>query len=157
MRGVTHTLIGANGAKTNPDEVFHSTPDIRGGIACFTGTRVGVSQLLDYLRDGHTIWRDQISFAILLSVPVHRSYIALPSIVSDAVEGVCLLISSNFDVYHENGRLSYVRRDCEQHDISPTIFLHIDPVDKADLPANRQQYGFDNLDFSFSHNRVDYG
>ena len=39
----------------HPDEVFRSTPDIRGGIACFTGTRVGVSQLPGYLRDGHTI------------------------------------------------------------------------------------------------------
>ena len=39
----------------HPDEVFRSTPDIRGGIACFTGTRVGVSQLPGYLRNGHTI------------------------------------------------------------------------------------------------------
>ena len=38
-----------------PDEVFRSTPDIRGGVACFTGTRVGVSQLLGYLRDSYTI------------------------------------------------------------------------------------------------------
>ena len=38
-----------------PDEVFLSTPRIRGGVACFAGTRVGVSQLLGYLRDGHTI------------------------------------------------------------------------------------------------------
>lgn len=42
-------------APPNPDEVLRSTPEIRGGIACFTGTRVGVSQLLGYLRDGHTI------------------------------------------------------------------------------------------------------
>ena len=39
----------------HPDEVFLSNPEIRGGIACFAGTRVGVSQLLGYLRDGHTI------------------------------------------------------------------------------------------------------
>ena len=39
----------------HPDEVFHSTPDVRGGVTCFTGTRVGVSQLLGYLRDGYTI------------------------------------------------------------------------------------------------------
>lgn len=39
----------------HPDEVFLSVPEIRGGIACFTGTRVGVSQLLGYLRDGYTI------------------------------------------------------------------------------------------------------
>ena len=42
-------------AGPDPDEVFQATPDIRGGIACFTGTRVGVSQLLGYLRDGYTI------------------------------------------------------------------------------------------------------
>ena len=36
-------------------EVFRSRPDIRGGVACFTGTRVDVCQLLGYLRDGHTI------------------------------------------------------------------------------------------------------
>ena len=39
----------------HPDEVFLSRPEIRGGVACFTGTRVSVSQLLGYLRDGHTI------------------------------------------------------------------------------------------------------
>ena len=58
-----------------PDEVFLSTPCIRGGVACFAGTRVGVShqhdinalssivagtrvgvsQLLGYLRNGHTV------------------------------------------------------------------------------------------------------
>ena len=58
----------------HPDEVFRSTPDIRGGVACFTGTRVGVSQLLGYLRDGYTIddflsdfptvTKDQAQFAI---------------------------------------------------------------------------------------------
>ena len=35
--------------------MLESRLDIRGGIACFTGTRVGVSQLLGYLRDGCTI------------------------------------------------------------------------------------------------------
>ena len=58
----------------HPDEVFLSTPEIRGGIACFAGTRVGVSQLLGYLRDGYTIddflsdfptvKKDQAQFAI---------------------------------------------------------------------------------------------
>ena len=57
-------------AGSDPDEVFRATPNIRGGVACFTGTRVGVSQLLGYLRDGHTIddfptvTRDQAQRAI---------------------------------------------------------------------------------------------
>ena len=58
----------------HPDEVFLSTPEIRGGVACFAGTRVGLSQLLGYLRDGYTIddflsdfptvKKDQAQFAI---------------------------------------------------------------------------------------------
>ena len=58
----------------HPDEVFLSTPEIRGGVACFAGTRVGVSQLLGHLRDGYTIddfirdfptvKKDQVRFAI---------------------------------------------------------------------------------------------
>ena len=28
----------------NPDDVFQTTHEIHGGVACFTGTRVGVSQ-----------------------------------------------------------------------------------------------------------------
>ena len=30
------------------------------------------------------------------------------------------------------------------------FFLHLDPVDLNDLPARRQQHGFDNLDFAFA-------
>ena len=61
-------------AEPNPDEAFRATPEGRGEVACFTGTRVGVSQLLGYLRDGHTIddflndfptvMRDQAQLAI---------------------------------------------------------------------------------------------
>ena len=47
--------VDANREQPNRDDMFRATPDIRGGVACFAGTRVGVSQLLGYLRDGHTI------------------------------------------------------------------------------------------------------
>ena len=49
------TMLEPSNVLPHPDEVFLSTPEIRGGVACFAGTRVGVSQLLGYLRDGHTI------------------------------------------------------------------------------------------------------
>ena len=61
-------------AGSDPDEVFRAKPDIRSGVACFTGTRVGVSELLGYLRDGcaidnflndfPTVTRDQAQRAI---------------------------------------------------------------------------------------------
>ena len=48
-------MLEQSKAGPDPDEVFRMRPDIRGGVACFAGTRMGVSQLLGYLRDGHTI------------------------------------------------------------------------------------------------------
>ena len=53
--GVDAAMGKQSNAGPYPDEVFRATPEVRGGIACFTGTRVGVSQLLGYLRDSHTI------------------------------------------------------------------------------------------------------
>ena len=48
-------MIERSNVLPHPDEVFLSKPEIRGGVVCFAGTRVGVSQLLGYLRDGYTI------------------------------------------------------------------------------------------------------
>lgn len=36
-------------------EVFHSDPEIMGGTPVFTGTRVPVQNLVDYLEGGETI------------------------------------------------------------------------------------------------------
>ncbi len=58
-------------------------------------------------------------------------------------------IRSDFDVYLIENRLIYLKEQCAMHDTAPTFFLHIDPIDVEDLPADRKQYGFDNLDFGF--------
>ena len=39
-------MCAKSNAGPDPHEIFRVTPDIRGGVACFSGTRVGVSQLL---------------------------------------------------------------------------------------------------------------
>ncbi len=59
------------------------------------------------------------------------------------------LIRSDFDVYFIENRLVYVKEQCVEDDIAATFFLHVYPVDADDLPGNRKQYGFDNLDFGF--------
>ncbi len=58
-------------------------------------------------------------------------------------------IRSDFDVYLIENRLIYLKEQCAVDDTAPTFFLHIDPIDVEDLPADRKQYGFDNLDFVF--------
>ena len=63
-----------------------------------------------------------------------------------------LVSKAVFDVYtYPGGRmLGYARGGCTLPDIRPAFFVHIAPVDGEDLPAYRRQYGFDNLDFTFS-------
>ena len=57
---------------------------------------------------------------------------------------------SDFDLYIQDNRLIYLRESCAAADTAAGFFLHILPVDVADLPAERQAAGFANLDFDFN-------
>ena len=59
------------------------------------------------------------------------------------------LARSVFDLFLVEGDLVYVREECDQADAAPRFFLHILPQRAADLPEERREYGFDNLDFDF--------
>ena len=63
------------------------------------------------------------------------------------------VISADFDVYHSNGRLIYVKEDCSRVDIGPRFFLHLTPQNTDDLPDERRGFSFDNLDFNFQEHR----
>ena len=56
----------------------------------------------------------------------------------------------NFEVYRSENRLIYIKAQCSATDREAKFQLHIIPRHTADLPAERRQYGFDNLDFRFS-------
>ena len=62
-----------------------------------------------------------------------------------------------YDVYRDGRALTYVREGCPAEDGVARFFLHVEPVDAADLPAHRREHGFDNLDFTLgrSGGRVD--
>ena len=57
-----------------------------------------------------------------------------------------------FDVYLADGALIYVKEPCEPADTEARFFLHIVPEHVEDLPDERRQYAFDNLDFAFFPN-----
>ena len=59
------------------------------------------------------------------------------------------VVLSDWDVYLVGNSLIYVKEPCIPEDAEPTFFLHLDPVDRNDLPIHRKQYSFDNLDFAF--------
>ena len=64
-----------------------------------------------------------------------------------------LLARSDFNVYQDknDNRLVYVREECGGEDSRPRFFLHVFPVNRADLPAERRRFTYDNLDFCFDY------
>ena len=77
-----------------------------------------------------------------------------------------LLIRSNLEVYldRNRNRLVYVKDRCQPATVvsAPShqlpaerpLFLHVIPADVDDLPDERKQYEFDNLDFYFNDYRL---
>ena len=59
---------------------------------------------------------------------------------------------SDFSIYHDRdrNRLIYVQKPCVLSDLDAPFFLHLYPSNAAELPEQRQQYGFDNWDFRFA-------
>ena len=67
-------------------------------------------------------------------------------------------IRSPYAVYQSNEDLIYVKENCAYADVSDPFLLHIIPADLSDLPAARQQWGFDNHDFQIrNHAAYDAG
>ena len=55
-----------------------------------------------------------------------------------------------FDLYIRDYRMTYLRETCAAADTAAGFFLHIVPVDVADLPADRQAAGFAHGGFVFA-------
>ena len=55
-----------------------------------------------------------------------------------------------FDLYWQDNRLLYLRENCAAADTAAGFFLHIVPENPADLPGDRRDAGFANLDFAFA-------
>ena len=57
---------------------------------------------------------------------------------------------SDFDVYLGDGRLAVFRASCMGNDTKARFLVHLYAREPGDLPADRQRYGFENLDFDFN-------
>ena len=62
--------------------------------------------------------------------------------------------TGSFDVHIDENRVTYAKDPCVPADTEDTFFLHVVPADVDDLPEERKQYGFDNLDFRFESRGV---
>ena len=70
----------------------------------------------------------------------------------DVAANGTLLARSAFDIYAYDSALYYLNANCDplQASVSAKLFLHIFPVDPANLPADSRARGFENRDFVFS-------
>ena len=62
-------------------------------------------------------------------------------------EGMKQVAAERFDVFWGDGRLIYAKAPCAAGDTALRFFVHVLPKDRKDLPADRREVGFDNLDF----------
>ena len=74
----------------------------------------------------------------------------MDDLVDFQTDGYAPVIRSDFDVYLEKGELMYVKSPCNSGDVDARIFLHVYPMREKDLPQERRESGFDNLDFALS-------
>lgn len=59
------------------------------------------------------------------------------------------IIADRWQVYIRDDSLVYVSQECADRD--ELFYLHFTPQDTTDLPASRQEYGYDNHDFDFPY------
>ena len=61
---------------------------------------------------------------------------------------------AGWTVYRTGRTLIYRKKPCAPADTQAKFVLHVVPADPADLPADHQQYGSENLDFYFHYNSL---
>ena len=68
-----------------------------------------------------------------------------------------LVAQSDFDVYLRGNTLAYLKEPCAESDADARFILHITPSNPADLPSDRRERGFVNMDFRFAEHgaRID--
>lgn len=98
----------------------------------------------------HANWRNaRWAGVAILAAALYFYSLPLQSPLDRVEEIGSPVIRSNFDVYLDGNNLIYVKEQCSREDVRTRFFLHVTPVDVADLSDDRRQYEFDNLDFDF--------
>ena len=64
------------------------------------------------------------------------------------------VVRAGWTVYRTGRTLIYRKEPCAPADTQAKFVLHVVPTDPADLPADRQQYDSENLDFYFHFNSL---
>ena len=109
-------------------------------VAKYYMPRMPVSHILVGQRDSTTaiLWSSEI---VLDRAAFEKTLAAMLAAAGEPV------IASGMDVHVHGRRIFYVSDDCEGTDGRTSFFLHVVPMREADLPPERIEHGYDNLDF----------
>ena len=99
---------------------------------------------------GEVIWRADIDMVAYAAAQALYESIAAGDYGAPVAQ-------SDFDVYLRGNGLAYLKEPCAPGDSDARFFLHITPADAADLPADRRERGFVNMDFRFADYGMDIG
>ena len=130
-----------------PDTSYFSLrphfPPLQEEAVCFARwamPQFAVSHILVGQRDGAkaVLWSGEI---VLDRDAFEKTLAAMLAAAGEPV------IASAMDVHVDGRRIFYVSDDCEGTDGRTPFFLHVVPMREADLPPERIEHGYDNLDF----------
>ena len=130
---------------------------LRNRAAFFDGKCIHRQPLPDYSIEriatgvyskGELIWRADINLAARAAAQAAYENITAGDYGKPIAQ-------SRFDLYISGSNLAYLKESCAAGDTDARFFLHIFPVDSADLPAASRKYGFANMDFQFADHGAD--
>ena len=109
-------------------------------IARYRMPRMPLSHILVGQRDSANamLWSGEI---VLDRAAFEKTLAAMLAAAGEPV------IASGMDVHVHGRRIFYVSDDCEGTDGRTSFFLHVVPMREADLPPQRIEHGYANLDF----------
>ena len=102
------------------------------------------------IESGVKAWRVDIGLAALPAAQAAYKSIAAGDYGAPAAQ-------SDFDLYLRDNTLIYLKEPCAPDDTHARFFLHIIPADPADLPDDRRERGYANMDFRFFDHGADIG
>ena len=128
-------------------DFFFSTQGARFDDKCMANVVLPEYEI-DYIRTGQFINGADSEDVEIWNVGYN---FALPRIMESLQEiqqsGQEPVIHSNFDIYLDDSRMIYVKDSCDADDRNTPFYLHVFPTDENNLPNDREESGFDNLDF----------
>ena len=107
--------------------------------------------------DGAILWQTNIPLALITNVAgtsLHNQADFARWYQTALSNATGPLARENFHIYIRQNAILFGKQNCGEQDLAARLILHITPSDPARLPADRRQYGFDNLDFHFDQRGI---